>query len=248
MAEWRVQPSFDLTPFIIDEDETRFQLGWASDKFITVRVYNNEVRIHISRFVYDSIKGWIPTKTGIELSPIEVQEFAQYLPHLGQAFHLAEQKLKEQSKPKMEERNSIPMDISRPEPMDAIEEFEVLLLNKHCRKLIDEIKSMKRTSNCRKCKAHNKGFFIYISHHDATCLLDLTWKEGVEHCFDTAYENVKLEPLFDEVKKELQIKHSYVNRTMLNVLANTIQSSSSNKRRDIKNRVLEFEHTKIFYK
>ena len=107
---------------------------------------------------------------------------------------------------------------------------------------------MQRTSDCLKCKAHNKGFFINIFHHDATCLLDLSWKERVERCFDIAYENVKLEPLFDEVKKELKIKHSYVNRTMLNAVANTILTASSNKRRDIKKRVLEFEDTKLFYK
>ena len=247
MAEWgRQQQSFDLTPFVVNEDEVRFQLGWTSDRFLTVSVYNKEVNIHIRRFTHDPVKGWIPTKTGIVLSPCEIQEFVHFLPYLGQAYHLAEQKLKDENlvcdveKLEMDGKcEPMDIDVPKPEPMDIdnetapslAKEFEERLLQKHCQELIDEIHRVQRTL-CYGCQYDCPG----QRDHDV-CLAD--WEEKVDQCFDTAYENIPLEPLFDEVKNELKRKFPYVNMNMLTVLAETIQSSSSNTRRDIKQRVLE---------
>ena len=56
MAEWR-DHAFDLTPFLVNDEEVRFQLGWTLDKFLTVTVYNDQISMHICKFMFDADKG-----------------------------------------------------------------------------------------------------------------------------------------------------------------------------------------------
>ena len=98
MAECGSQPeSFDVSPFLVSEEEVHVQLGWSSDKLLTVCAYNNEVNIHIRRLMRDNVKGWIPAETGIFLSPSEFRELAQACPRCGKYYHLGEEELREQN-------------------------------------------------------------------------------------------------------------------------------------------------------
>ena len=64
MAEWR-EHVFDLTPFLVNDEEVPFQLGWTSYKLLIVTVYNDQISMHIRKFMFDADNGWIPTKTGV---------------------------------------------------------------------------------------------------------------------------------------------------------------------------------------
>ena len=153
MAEWR-EPAFDLSPFLVNDEEVRFQLGWRSDKLLTVTVYIDQISMHIRKFMFDADKGWVPTKTGIMLSPFEIQEMAHFLPHLGHAYDFVLQRLNHKH---LKNSNvgsySVPMDMDVPKPeamdTDAVpslaEEFEELLL-------LDTAKS-RNTTNTRSSRS-----------------------------------------------------------------------------------------------
>ena len=111
--------------------------------------------MHIRKFMFDTDKGWIPTKTGIMLLPFEIQEMAHFLPHLGHAYDFVLQRLSQKRlKTSDVGSHSVPMDmdIPKPEAMDTdavpslIEEFEELLFSKQCKDIIDEIHHVNR--NC----------------------------------------------------------------------------------------------------
>ena len=147
MAEWR-EHAFDLTPFLVNDEEVCFQLGWTSDKFLTVTVYNDQISMHIRKIMFDADKGWVPTKTGIMLSPFEIQELAHILPHLRHADDFVLQRLNQKHLKSPDVGSySVPMgmDVPKPEAMDTdavpslTEEFEELLFSKQCKDIIDEI-------------------------------------------------------------------------------------------------------------
>ena len=121
MADWR-DHAFDLTPFLVNDEEVQFQLGWTSDKFLTVTVYNDTISMHIHKLMFDADKGWIPTKTGIMLSPFEIQEMAHFLPHLGHDYDFVLQRLNQKHlKTSVVDSHSVPMDMDvlKPEAMDT---------------------------------------------------------------------------------------------------------------------------------
>ena len=60
--------------------------------FLVVSTFDNEVKTHIR---HEEARGWIPTKTGIMLTPSEIKELAQFLPQFGQAYFLLEERLRE---------------------------------------------------------------------------------------------------------------------------------------------------------
>ena len=84
---------------------------------------------------------------------------------------------------------------ARNRPSLAVE-FEELLLQRHCLELIDKIHRVQRVL-CYGCQYDRPGQL----DHDVG-LAD--WEDKVDHCFDTAYENVKLKPLFEDAKRELK--------------------------------------------
>ena len=147
MVEWR-EHAFDLTPFLVNDKEVRFQLGWTSDKFLTVTVYNDQISMHTRKFIFDADRGWIPIKTGIMLYLFEIQEMAHFLPHLGHAYDFVSQRLNQKRLKNSDvDSHSVPMDMDVPKPeamdTDAVlsltEEFEELLFSKQCKDIIDEI-------------------------------------------------------------------------------------------------------------
>ena len=130
----------------------------------------------------------------------------------------------------------IDTDVPRPEPMDIdtapslAVEFEELLLQRHCLELIDGIHHVQRTL-CYGCQYDRPGQLDHV------CLAD--WEDKVDRCLDASYENVKLEPLFENAKRELTRKYPYVNMAVLTVLADMVRSSRCSTKRDIKQRVLK---------
>ena len=67
----------------------------------------------------------------------------------------------------------------------------------------------------------------------------------MDRCFDAAFENVSLDLLLEDVKKEIKEKYPYVNDVMLSVLASTIRSNGKsisgtmNMKKKILPRILE---------
>lgn len=225
MAEWRGH-AFDLTPFLVNDEEVRFQLGWTSDKFLTVTVYNDQISMHIRKFMFDADKGWIPTKTGIMLSPFEIQEMAHFLPHLGHAYDFVLQRLSQKRLKESDvDSDFVDVDVPKPEAVDTdavpslTEEFEELLFSKQCKSIIDEIHRVQEKL-CYGCMFNRPGQL----DHDI-CLAD--WEKKVDRCFDAAFENVSLDLLLEDVKKEIKEKYPYVNDVMLSVLASTIRSNGN---------------------
>ena len=120
--------------------------------------------------------------------------------------------------------HSVPMDMDVPKPetmdTDAVpsltEELEELLFSEN---IIDEIHRVQRKL-CYGCMFNRPGQL----DHDI-CIAD--WEKKVDRCFDEAFENVSLDLLLEDVKKEMKEKYLCVNEVMLSVLASTIRSNSS---------------------
>ena len=86
-------------------------------QFLTVTIYNDQISIHICKFMFDADKRWVPTKTGIMLSPFEIQEMAHFLPHLGHGYDFVFQRLNQKhSKSSDVSSCSVPMDMDVPKP------------------------------------------------------------------------------------------------------------------------------------
>ena len=142
------------------------------------------------------------------------------------------EKMKVEDDMEMVSSSSDRMEIDVPNPMDTehspslVEAFEQILQLIHCDKVVDEIQKIER-SMCYGCQNDCPG----QKDHNV-CFAD--WEGRVDKCFDTAYENVALEPLFQRAKKEIKEKHPHVNITVLNILADTVEKNSQITKRDIK--------------
>ena len=212
MADWEKISSPDLSPHIMNDEEIRFQLGWTSNKVLVVSIFSNEVKTHIRRFRHKEAREWIPTNTGILLTPSEIKELAQFLPKFSQVYFLLEERLRKKmivaevektevvDDMEMVTSSSDRMEIDVPSPLDIeygsslVEEFGQILQLIHSDKVVDEIQKIER-SLCYRCQNDCPG----IKDLDL-CLTDL--ESRVDKCFNTVYENVALEPLFQKKSRE----------------------------------------------
>ena len=107
--------------------EICYPLGEASDRMVTVSVFQSRVKLHIRQFYKDYYGKLQPGKTGITISVEEFQEFTKLIPKLQQDVLNINFKLLEDEKPKVVFPGDLDLTIipSPPSPSSAAVDTDV---------------------------------------------------------------------------------------------------------------------------